>query len=231
MAIIESGAILIARIIMESEIWTNKPAWWTKVWIYMIQKVNFENNEKIKRGTGYFTYQKIYDQCFLHNDFKRHKNIDNLIRWLKQTKQITTHKTTRGFYITICNYDKYQDINNYRNDTEKVNLNDIETTQKRHRNDTITKECNKAKDIDTRKEFFKKEVLTYRGEYTDNLLKAFFIYWSELNPAKTKMRFELEKTWETNLRLIKWLKNEQSNQFKKKSQADINAGGTGKVVY
>ncbi len=39
----------------------------------------------------------------------------------------------------------------------------------------------------------------------------FFMYWSELNQSKTKMRYELEKTWSLNLRIKRWEKN--SKQF------------------
>lgn len=48
---------------------------------------------------------------------------------------LTTQKTTRGIIITICNYDFYQNLKNYKNDTE----NESGTTQERHRNDTINK--------------------------------------------------------------------------------------------
>lgn len=55
---------------------------------------------------------------------------------MKKEQNITTHKTTRGFIITVLNYDKYQTFNNYKNDTQ----NDTQTKRKRNANDTITKE-------------------------------------------------------------------------------------------
>ena len=41
----------------------------------------------------------------------------------------------------------------------------------------------------------------------------FLSYWTELNRSGTKMRFELQKTWETKRRLQTWLKN--SKKFNK----------------
>ena len=35
----------------------------------------------------------------------------------------------------------------------------------------------------------------------------FISYWTEFNKSRTKMRFELQKTWETKRRLQTWLKN------------------------
>ena len=45
--------------------------------------------------------------------------------------------------ITVVNYDKYQSVDNFKNDTENDAGNDIRTTQERHRNDTIHEESNK----------------------------------------------------------------------------------------
>lgn len=35
----------------------------------------------------------------------------------------------------------------------------------------------------------------------------FFDYWSEPTPAGKKMRFEMEKTWDLNRRLLRWQRN------------------------
>tara|TARA_R110000796_G_scaffold231287_3_gene349159 strand:+ start:939 stop:1583 length:645 start_codon:yes stop_codon:yes gene_type:complete len=38
--------------------------------------------------------------------------------------------------------------------------------------------------------------------------KTFAAYWTEPNHSKTKLRFELEKTWDTEMRLKRWAANE-----------------------
>ena len=44
-------------------------------------------------------------------------------------------------------------------------------------------------------------------KYGQQMLDEFFDYWSEPNPSKTKMRFELQKTFEVNRRLARWARN------------------------
>lgn len=46
------------------------------------------------------------------------------------------------------------------------------------------------------------------GLYDNDMVKKFFDYWSETNKSETKMRWELEKTFEVSKRLIKWKSNE-----------------------
>jgi hypothetical protein len=56
---------------------------------------------------------------------------------------------------------------------------------------------------------FKEEILTYKLKFNIDILKAFYEYWSEPNKSKTKMKYELQKTWDLNRRLTRW----DSNNF------------------
>lgn len=60
-----------------------------------------------------------------------------------------------------------------------------------------------------RKEEFKASLFPYVEKYGKDMIRAFFDYWSELNKSETKMRCEMQKTWEVNLRLATWAKNEK----------------------
>lgn len=53
------------------------------------------------------------------------------------------------------------------------------------------------------------------GIYPLEIVKEFFDYWKEPNKSKTKMRFEMEKTWDLKLRLNRW----SSNNFGKKVES------------
>lgn len=44
-------------------------------------------------------------------------------------------------------------------------------------------------------------------KYGNQMLQDFYKYWSEPNPSNTKMRFELQKTWDVNRRLARWARN------------------------
>jgi hypothetical protein len=60
--------------------------------------------------------------------------------------------------------------------------------------------------LEIRKEKFKDEIFRF-SDYGNEILKEFFDYWAEPNRSKSKMRFEMEKTWDTSRRLKLWEKN------------------------
>lgn len=61
----------------------------------------------------------------------------------------------------------------------------------------------------TRIESFRVSLYPFVGEYSKEIVREFFDYWSELNKSQTKMRWELEKTFETKKRLAAWIKNDK----------------------
>jgi len=61
--------------------------------------------------------------------------------------------------------------------------------------------------ISNRKNDFVFEVLTF--DYEESILNAFIDYWTEPNKSNTKMKFELNKTWKTGLRLKTWVTNQK----------------------
>lgn len=44
--------------------------------------------------------------------------------------------------------------------------------------------------------------------YGKEMVNEFYKYWTEPNKSKTKLKFQMEKTWDVNLRLGRWEKNE-----------------------
>lgn len=61
----------------------------------------------------------------------------------------------------------------------------------------------------SRKKSFYQLLVPYVGKYPKEMIRAFFDYWSELNKSGTKMRYELEKTWELPRRLATWANRER----------------------
>ena len=59
--------------------------------------------------------------------------------------------------------------------------------------------------ISNREDKFINEVLSL--EKNEDISKDFILYWSEKNISKSKMRYELEKTWNTLARIQRWKKN------------------------
>ncbi len=66
--------------------------------------------------------------------------------------------------------------------------------------------------IEANKQKFIKDLEPYVSIYGRDMVNDFFKYWSELNQSQTKMKFQLEKTWQLNLRLERWSKNNFNKQ-------------------
>ena len=65
--------------------------------------------------------------------------------------------------------------------------------------------------LEFREKDFKAEVAKFIDKYPKETLRAFFNHWSQPNQPKTKMRWEMEKTWDIGKRLANWKKNEDTN--------------------
>ena len=83
-------------------------------------------------------------------------------------------------------------------------------------NDNVNVNVNVIHKIEARSQTFKDSLLIYKDKYQVNMLKEFYNYWTEPNQSKSKMRFELEKTWSLDRRLETWAKRE--NLFNVKPQ-------------
>lgn len=66
------------------------------------------------------------------------------------------------------------------------------------------KQINNKANLEIRSLAFKNSLIPFKNKYQIDLLKNFFEYWTEPNPSKTKMRFELERTWSIERRLTNW---------------------------
>ena len=84
------------------------------------------------------------------------------------------------------------------NDLSETNL----TTINKNKEIKITNNT-----ISNRRDEFVLEVLSF--EYDESILNGFIDYWTEPNKSNTKMKFELNKTWSTKLRLKTWAANQK----------------------
>ena len=90
--------------------------------------------------------------------------------------------------------------------------------------DNSTSINNTINNLPTRIQSFEAEVLILEPD--DNESRKFIIYWSELNKSKTKMRWELERTWDTKARIDRWKSRQKEwnktapkkNNFKNKME-------------
>lgn len=52
----------------------------------------------------------------------------------------------------------------------------------------------------------------YVSMYGKDMIRQFYDYWTEPNKSRTKMRYELERTWDTKRRLNTWASRENINR-------------------
>ena len=155
---------------------------------------------------------------------------------LKSTHEITIKPTNKYSIITICNYETYQFVKTEDN-TQDNKQSNKQATNKQQTNNTQDKEYKNIENINNinninikkesikkenaadaatneqrlmeRKEKFIKEVCEFMPTYGTDMLRNFTNYWTEPNRSKTKMRFEIEKTWDTARRLATWASREK----------------------
>jgi hypothetical protein len=83
-------------------------------------------------------------------------------------------------------------------------------------NELNTIKINTTNNISNRKEKFIEDVL--KIETDQNLIKNFISYWSEENKSNTKMRFEIERTWNLKSRLQRWKRSQWQSNYKNTSK-------------
>ena len=86
-------------------------------------------------------------------------------------------------------------------ETAKLVVKKTQTINKNNNNN------NNNNNISNRRDKFVFEVLTF--DYDESILNGFIDYWTEPNKSNTKMKFELNKTWKTALRLKTWATNQK----------------------
>lgn len=89
----------------------------------------------------------------------------------------------------------------------------------------------KVNNIDERILAFADTLKPYIEKYGKNSITDFYRYWTEKNKSGTKFKQELEKTWNLNLRLETWAKNELKFGAKKETPVDPRNPKNLPVIY
>jgi len=76
--------------------------------------------------------------------------------------------------------------------------------------------------LQKRQQDFYQQLVPFVGKYPKEMLRDFFAYWSEPNRSRTKMRCELQKTWEISRRLATWARNDFNGYGKSANQQQQN---------
>jgi hypothetical protein len=61
----------------------------------------------------------------------------------------------------------------------------------------------------SRQKIFQEAVMAYADRYSADVLQAFLRHWTEPNKSRTKMKFEMQETWDLAKRLVTWETRDQ----------------------
>ena len=229
-----NGYILIHRSIMDCPYYLGEKFDRAHAWLDLLLLANFkESTVKIRGNTIQLNRSQMAHstlQLAKRWGWSREK-VSRFLNQLQNEQQIIYTKTRLTTIITIINYDKYQ-VLQQQNAHEtlqqkktsstaksKVDLT-TEPTTERTTNLTRYNKYNKEYKVvylPERAKAFKKTLRPFVDKYGVELLKSFYEYWTEPNQSGTKMRFELEKTWEVGRRLVTWAKVDAEKKIKAKS--------------
>jgi len=209
---LDSGIVL-------SSIWA-QPEYIRVVWTTILA---------LKNQNGFIatSYSGLQRTCNLLDDIEG-KKFANSIAYLEgpdpdsRTKEFDGRRIQRieGGWI-VLNHQKYRDFL-YSDHPDAIR-------QRKHREkgENVTSvTCHDPRDIDrdisvsvllVRSTSFKEAVNKHNTIYSQSMLDDFIRYWTEPNKSGSKMRFELEQTWDLPRRLVTWAKNDKT--FNKKSGA------------
>ena len=118
-------------------------------------------------------------------------------------------------YLVSDIQNSISDGKNCVSDTESTQSK-VKVNRKKNKENSTKVEKKKPKDKDaakaatlSRKDSFYQSLFPFVGQYPKEMVRAFYDYWSELNKSGTKMRYELERTWELPRRLATWANRER----------------------
>lgn len=118
---IPGGYILQPRV-WDSSDHAKMPPVTRELWHYLLRSVNHTDNGKYCRGTGFFSLSNIQESLCWFVGYRKETyskpQLTKSLRRLCEGNMIETAKATRGIYVTVLNYDYYQDPKNYERNSE-----------------------------------------------------------------------------------------------------------------
>jgi len=146
----DNGCILLSRAILESDVFASQKL--LKIWIWCLCKASFKEKSiplkigkgetiiKISRGQFIFGRFKAEEQLFIDGS-----TIYKSMQKLQELEMIQIKSNNQYSIITICNYDRYQSLENYKVTTNEQPSNNQVTTNEQPSN--TTKNVNNVKKV------------------------------------------------------------------------------------
>lgn len=193
------------------------------LWLHLLMKATHKgmetwfDGETIKLRPGQFVTgrKKLANETGINES-----KVERILRMFQNEQQIEQVSTSTSRLISISKWSEYQKrehqieqrVNNKRT-TDEQQMNTIQEC-KNDKNDKkeLVAAATKPKSFKIWDELeFKTDMSTHLETFGRDTLNAFFKYWSEKS-ATGKMKFQLEKTWETKKRLENWRRIEDEKR-------------------
>lgn len=142
--IIAGGFYIKARKIKESDVAHAAPCV-REVWDWLISECNHKDSEYIKRGQCVRSIKDIQEGLHWWSGYRKEtyskQQCERALEFLRDKRMVETRKTTRGLFITVCNYDYYNNPDNYG----RTNGRNNGDTRAKQQHSTINKNDNNEK--------------------------------------------------------------------------------------
>lgn len=152
-----------------------------------------------------------------YNDVREKRKAAGRLGGLKKAENIASvANLANASKLSKCQ----QSIANVANlaDNVNVNVNDNDNKNKKKTPKGVKKEKEVAASAATpedelkkRAGVFYKSLVPFVETYGREMIRQFYDYWTEPNKSRTKMRYELERTWDTKRRLNTWASRDNIN--------------------
>lgn len=133
------------------------------------------------------------------------QNLRTITNRLRATGEIVSTSTNKITHVTICNYESYTQNKLKHQQAKSISTNKQNSKEKSELMIVPAKSIEDKLEKD-KKEFYN-SLIPYVQTYGKSVVREFYDYWTETNKSMTKMRFQLEKTWDTSKRISRWARN------------------------
>ena len=198
-----------------------------EAWDILLFKVNHKERKvvigneiiKVNRGETITSLQKLQKEFGWGSTRTR-----SFLKLLQADGMVTYESNTKYTKILVNNYEKYQNIQHDNNTlptrNQKTNNKRPNTNNNDINNDKNN--VNKEKKLSQQRQFlFNRKLFTEQVEefalnmeIKESVAEEFIDYWTEPNKSCTKMKFELQQTFDISRRLKRWVRNDFNKKKK-----------------
>jgi uncharacterized protein YdaU (DUF1376 family) len=188
----------------------------------VLANVKFSEFDRFKQ-----VFEQVFKQKFKQNSEGRLENeiAKEILRKREQFKDKRSMSGKMSYFLRYINKHFKPKKEELKFIKENVDLTEIDLKNKQVIEQVFEQilklyingnKNNSIKDINIVQTEFYNSLIPFVSEFGKEIIREFYDYWSEPNKSKTAIRYQMEKTWDTHKRLLRWSKNNFGKQEKQK---------------